>query len=192
MVDLLSQVEAQRLQVVRKEEELTLASQRSKRDEEALLEARAQLEVLRAHMSDVQQQLKKELETRKRLEESLDQLGGEEEESGAPHVNNQTVSDPICCCFESVDCNKVNYYYFLYKQQAVWHSESTDRTKDWVLQQKSGSAQSATACPRVDVSPTTHTSGPHHGPWRTVDKIVGKLHLISSKIHSRTSKTTGR
>lgn len=77
----------------------------------------------------------------------------------------------------------------LCKQQAVWHSASTERTKDWVLQQKNDGAPSATASPRVDVSPTTHASGPHHGPWQTVDKIVGKLHLISSKIHSMTSKT---
>lgn len=72
-----------------------MASQRSKQNEEALLEAQAQLEGLRAQMSDVQEQLRRELETRKRLEERLDQLG-QEEESGAPQVNNQTVSDRIC------------------------------------------------------------------------------------------------
>lgn len=82
--------------------------------------------------------------------------------------------------------------FLLYEQQAVWHSEATDRTTDWVLQQKNDSAPSAAAPPQVDVSPTTHASGPHHGPWQTVDKIVGKLHLISSKIHSMTSKTTSR
>lgn len=81
----------------------------------------------------------------------------------------------------------------LSKLQAVWHSESTDRTKDWVFQQKSGNVQSASpgTSPHL-VSPTGHTGGPHHGPWRTADKILGKLHLISSKIRSMASKTTGR
>ncbi|XP_037548691.1 A-kinase anchor protein 9 [Nematolebias whitei] len=168
-VHLLSQVEAQRLEVLRKVEELALANQKSKRDEEVLVEVQARRDVLKTQMADVQEQLEREQEWRKnleeenqRLEERLNQLG-QEEESGAPQVGSQS--------------------------QAVWHSESTDRTKDWVLQQKNDGAQSATASPRVDVSPATHASGTHHGPWRTVDKIVGKLHLISSKIHSMTSKT---
>uniref|UniRef100_A0A3Q3AB85 A kinase (PRKA) anchor protein 9 n=1 Tax=Kryptolebias marmoratus TaxID=37003 RepID=A0A3Q3AB85_KRYMA len=91
------QVEAQRLEVVRKEEELTLANQKSRRDEEALLEARAQLETLKTQMSEVQEQLEQELERRKsleeekeRLEERLNQLGQEEEESRAPQVGSQS------------------------------------------------------------------------------------------------------
>ncbi|KAJ4927876.1 hypothetical protein JOQ06_015678 [Pogonophryne albipinna] len=128
VVQLLSQVEAQKLEVVRKEEELNLGSQRSRRDQEALLEARAQLE----------------------------RLEGDGQSQAA--------------------------------------SESTDRTKDWVFQQKSGNGQSATSttAPHTGASPATHSSGPHHGPWRTADKIFGKLHLISSKIRGMANKTTGR
>lgn len=74
MVHLLSQVEAQKLEVVRKEEELTLGSQRSRRDQEALLEAQAQLERLEAQMSETQEQLEREVETRRRLEEEKDRL----------------------------------------------------------------------------------------------------------------------
>ncbi|XP_075961781.1 A-kinase anchor protein 9 isoform X4 [Anarhichas minor] len=178
VVHLLSQVEAQKLQVVRKDEELTLGSQRSRRDQEALLEARAQLEGLEAQMSEAQEQLEREMERRKslegekeRLEERLNQLveqrGGRE---GSGHL--QADGDI----------------------QAVLHSESTDRTKDWVFQQKSGNVQSAssTTSPHLEASPAGHSGGPHHGPWRTVDKILDKLHLISSKIRGMANKNTGR
>lgn len=102
VVHLLSQVEAQKLEVVRKEEELTLGSQRSRRDQEALLDARAQLERLEARMSEAQEQLERETERRKsleeekeRLEERLNQLGeqrGGREGSGPPQADGHTVS----------------------------------------------------------------------------------------------------
>ncbi|GLD59179.1 A-kinase anchor protein 9 [Lates japonicus] len=169
VVHLLSQVEVQRLEVVRKEEELTLASQRSRRDQEALLEARAQLESLEARILETQEQLEREMERRRSLEEEKERL-----EERLNRVGEQQQADS--------------------HSQAAWHSESTDRTEDWVFQQKSGNVQSASSrmSPHLEVSPTGHTSGPHRGPWRTVDKIVGKLHLISSKIRSMASKNTGR
>lgn len=74
VVHLLSQVEAQKLEVVRKEEELTLGSQRSRRDQEALLEARAQLERLEAQTSEAQELLQREMEERKSLEEEKERL----------------------------------------------------------------------------------------------------------------------
>ncbi|XP_068567205.1 A-kinase anchor protein 9 isoform X2 [Cebidichthys violaceus] len=178
VVHLLSQVEAQKLQVVRKDEELTLGSQRSRRDQEALLEARAQLERLEAQMSEAQEQLEREMGRRKslegekeRLEERLNQLaeqGGGREGSGHLQADGDS--------------------------QAVLHSESTDRTKDWVFQQKSGNVQSAssTTSPHLEASSAGHSGGPHHGPWRTVDKILDKLHLISSKIRGMANKNTGR
>ncbi|XP_054909615.1 A-kinase anchor protein 9 isoform X3 [Poeciliopsis prolifica] len=156
VVHLLSQVEAQRLEVVRKEEELTLANQKSRRDQDGLQEARAELDRLKVRMSEVKQQLEEEQQKRKSLEEEKERV----EENGA--------------------------------QQAVWHSEPTNRTKDWVLHQKSENAQSANASPCMEGSPADAPSGPHHGPWRTVDKIVGKLHLVSSKIRSMASKTADR
>ncbi|XP_043993561.1 A-kinase anchor protein 9 isoform X3 [Gambusia affinis] len=158
VVHLLSQVEAQRLEVVRKEEELTLANQKSRRDQDGLQQARVELDRLKVRMSEVKQQLEEEQQKRKSLEEEKERV----EENGA--------------------------------QQAVWHSEPTNRTKDWILQQKSGKAQSASAnaSPHMEGSPADLTAGPHHGPWRTVDRIVGKLHLVSSKIRSMASKTEDR
>lgn len=158
VVHLLSQVEAQRLEVVRKEEELTLVNQKSRRDQDGLQEARIELDRLKVRMSEVKQQLEEEQQKRKSLEEEKERV----EENGA--------------------------------QQAVWHREPTNRTKDWVLQQKSGNAQSASAnaSPPMEGSPADPPAGPHHGPWRTVDRIVGKLHLVSSKIRSMASKTVDR
>ncbi|AWP21551.1 putative A-kinase anchor protein 9 [Scophthalmus maximus] len=178
VVHLLSQVEAQKLEVVRKEEELTLAGQRSRRDEEALQEARAQLENWEARISETQEQLEREGERRKsleeekeRLEERLTRVGeqrGPRDGSGAQQAESHA--------------------------QAVSNRASTDLTKDWVFQQKSGDVQSAgsSPSPHHELSPTGLTGGPHHGSWRTVDKVVGKLHLISSKIRSMANKTTGR
>ncbi|XP_028452593.1 A-kinase anchor protein 9 isoform X5 [Perca flavescens] len=182
VVRLLSQVEAQKLEVVRKEEQLTLGSQRSRRDHEALLQARAQLESLEARMSEAQEQLQREMEKRKsveeekeRLEERLNKLG---EERGGREGSGPLQADGHS--FKSV---------LLYFPQ-----QTTDRTKDWVFQQKSANGQTAgsAASPNLEASPTGHTSGPHHGPWRTVDKILGTLHLISSKIRGMANKTTGR
>lgn len=102
MVHLLSQVEAQKLVVVRKEEELTLGSQRSRRDQEALLEARAQLEGLEARMSEAQEELEREMERRKSLEEEKEGLEerlnqfreqrGGREESGPLQADSDSVS----------------------------------------------------------------------------------------------------
>uniref|UniRef100_A0A3B4FS80 A kinase (PRKA) anchor protein 9 n=1 Tax=Pundamilia nyererei TaxID=303518 RepID=A0A3B4FS80_9CICH len=99
VVDLLSQVEAQKLEVVRKEEELTLVSQRSRRDQEALLEAQAKLERLEAEMAKVQEQLRRELENRQSLEEEnerlegrLNQLGEQREGTGPVEADGRSVS----------------------------------------------------------------------------------------------------
>uniref|UniRef100_A0A3Q2XGB4 A kinase (PRKA) anchor protein 9 n=1 Tax=Haplochromis burtoni TaxID=8153 RepID=A0A3Q2XGB4_HAPBU len=193
VVDLLSQVEAQKLEVVRKEEELTLVSQRSRRDQEALLEAQAKLERLEAEMAKVQEQLRRELENRQSLEEEnerlegrLNQLGEQREGTGPVEADGRSVSGT------EFTLKKTFSYSLTFI--AVWHSDSTDRTKDWVLQQKSGNlhTESSSASPHKEVSSTGHSSGPHHGPWRTVDRIVSKLQVISSKVRSMPSKTTGR
>ncbi|XP_019957525.2 A-kinase anchor protein 9 isoform X4 [Paralichthys olivaceus] len=171
VVHLLGQVEAQKLEVVRKEEELNLASQRSRMDQETLLEARAQLENLEAQISETQEQLEREMERRKSLEDEKERL--EERLTRVEEQRRQREGSGT----QQADSHS----------QAAWHRDSPDRTTDWVFQQKSGNAS-----PHLQLSPTGHTSGPHHGPWRTVDKIVGKLHLVSSKIRSMANKTTGR
>lgn len=116
---LLSQVEAQKLEVVRKEEELTLGSQRSRRDQEALLEARAQLERLETQMSEAQEQLEREVESRKRLEEEKERLEerlnqfqeqrGGREGSGLLQADGHTVSH----IYQSHTCNKSFFTQFL-------------------------------------------------------------------------------
>uniref|UniRef100_A0A3B4UKF2 Pericentrin/AKAP-450 centrosomal targeting domain-containing protein n=1 Tax=Seriola dumerili TaxID=41447 RepID=A0A3B4UKF2_SERDU len=98
VVHLLSQVEAEKLEVVRKEEEMTLASQRSRRDQETLLEARAQLESLEVRMSATQEQLEREVERRKSLEEEKERLeekltrAGQREGSGPQQADSHSVS----------------------------------------------------------------------------------------------------
>uniref|UniRef100_A0A3B4BAW4 Pericentrin/AKAP-450 centrosomal targeting domain-containing protein n=1 Tax=Periophthalmus magnuspinnatus TaxID=409849 RepID=A0A3B4BAW4_9GOBI len=65
--------------------------------------------------------------------------------------------------------------------------ETSDRTKDWVMQQKTSSPSS-----HLDLTGPGTSSGLHHGPWRTVDSVLGKLHLVSSKVHSLANKAAGR
>lgn len=66
------------------------------------------------------------------------------------------------------------------KKVAVSFGDYTDRTKDWIFQQKGGNIQSPGASPAAC------------GPWSTVDKILSKLYLISSKVSSMASKATDR
>lgn len=153
MVDLLSQVEAQRLEVVRKEEELTLGAQRMRREQEALQEAQAQLEGLKARMQEAQEQLGRETERGKVLEEEKERLEEKIRElAGRGGGGNESDS------------------------ASAWHGRSADRTKDWVFQH--------------EVPPTGALQ--HHGPWRTADKILAKLHLVSSKVRSMAGKTASR
>ncbi|CAN9503692.1 unnamed protein product [Ophioblennius macclurei] len=174
VVQLLGQVEAQKLEVVRRDEELTLGAQRSRRDQEELLEARTQMETLQAQMLEVQEQLEAELdrrmvleEEREKMEERLQQRGGGGGGGGGGR-----------------------------EESGETPSESADRTRDWLLQQKSAGVQSATSgtTSHGETSPTATTAGGglHHGPWRTVDKIVGRLHLISSKVRGMASRNPGR
>lgn len=165
MVDLLGQVEAQRLEVVRKEEELTLGAQRMRREQEALQDARTQLEGLNARMSEVQEQLGRETERGKALEEEKERLVERIGQLAAGAQGKE--SEPATAT------------------TTAWHGRSADRTKDWVFQQKSANSAS-----HPEVPPTGALQ--HHGPWRTVDKILGKLHLISSKVRSMAGKTAGR
>uniref|UniRef100_A0A3B4BAA3 Pericentrin/AKAP-450 centrosomal targeting domain-containing protein n=1 Tax=Periophthalmus magnuspinnatus TaxID=409849 RepID=A0A3B4BAA3_9GOBI len=75
----------QKLEVVRKDEELTLVKQRSTRDHEALLEAQAQLEKLKSQMRQTQEQLDREVQRGKHLEEQrsrLEQRLGRGEDTG--------------------------------------------------------------------------------------------------------------
>uniref|UniRef100_A0AAV2K9K5 Pericentrin/AKAP-450 centrosomal targeting domain-containing protein n=1 Tax=Knipowitschia caucasica TaxID=637954 RepID=A0AAV2K9K5_KNICA len=155
VVQLLGQIEAQKLVAVRKDEELVLVNQSSTRDHQALLEAQAQLEKLRTQMQHMQEQLDTEVQKGKRLEEEWGKQQmrlkrGEDTGDGPVQTEGHAT---------------------------LW--ETSDRTKDWVLQQKTSSLDRA---------------GPalHHGPWRTVDNILGKLHLVSSKVHSLSDKAAGR
>lgn len=74
MVDLLSQLEVQRLEVVQKEEELTTSRQKLRREQAALQAARTQLETLEAQVSESQEQLGRELEKSRALEEERQRL----------------------------------------------------------------------------------------------------------------------
>lgn len=174
MVHLLSQVEAHRLKVLQKEEELTLANQKSQHSQEAQQEAAVQLQRLEAELTEVQEHLRTERDRRRTLEEQKEKL------------------EERLHLFEG----------------GAQHRESTDRTQDWVLRQRTENAPSGTeTSPQAEASPSDHPGGPsgpghvsgpgqagglHHGPWRTVDKIVGKLQLVSSKIHNLSVRNTGR
>uniref|UniRef100_A0A3Q2Y5Q6 A kinase (PRKA) anchor protein 9 n=1 Tax=Hippocampus comes TaxID=109280 RepID=A0A3Q2Y5Q6_HIPCM len=124
VVDLLSQMEAEKLEVLRKDEELSLAGLKTRQNDEALLEARAQLERLEVRLSETQDLLASEEARRRSLEEDKERL----EERLA----------------------------------------------------REGGAGRGTA-------PMPHHQH-HPGPWRTADAVLGKLHLVASKIRGMASK----
>lgn len=74
MVSLLDEVEAQKLAAVQWEEELTSAAQRSCQDQEALREAKGQLESLGEQAREAMEQLKREVQQGKRLEQEKERL----------------------------------------------------------------------------------------------------------------------
>ncbi|XP_077363788.1 uncharacterized protein akap9 isoform X3 [Festucalex cinctus] len=120
VVRLLSQIEAEKLEVLRKDEELTLAGLKARQHNEALLDARAQLESLEARLSETRDLLANEEARRRGLEEDKERLEERLAREGG----------------------------------AGPHHER------------------------------------HHGPWRTADTILGKLHLVASKIRGMANKTT--
>ncbi|XP_077405564.1 A-kinase anchor protein 9 isoform X4 [Vanacampus margaritifer] len=124
VVLLLSQMEAEKLEVLRKDEALTLAGLKARQHNEALLDARAQLESLEARLSETRDLLANEAARRRSLEEDKERLEERLAREGG--------AGPL---------------------------------------------------------PAPHHQH-HHGPWRTADAILGKLHLVSSKIRGMASKAT--
>ncbi|XP_061124051.1 A-kinase anchor protein 9 isoform X2 [Syngnathus typhle] len=126
LVQLLSQMEAEKLEVLRKDEELALAGLKSKQSNQALVDALAQLDNLKARLSETRDLLAREEARRRSLEEDKERL----EER---------------------------------------------------LAREGGAGQGT-------------PPGPHHqhhqGPWRTTDTVLGKLHLVASKVRSMASQPT--
>ncbi|XP_064836312.1 A-kinase anchor protein 9-like isoform X4 [Oncorhynchus masou masou] len=179
VVSLLDEVEAQKLEAVGREQELTSAAQRSCQDQEALREARGQLESLGEQARDAMAQLVREVQQGKRLEQEKEMLqekvvrlgemrGGETVGSGTQQ--------------QSVNQN-----------QAVWRGIPTDRTRDWVFQQKPGNMLTieSSAPSLLEVTGTGVNLAPHHNPKHS-DKVFGKLQLIAAKIQTMVSKGSGR
>ncbi|XP_045077909.1 A-kinase anchor protein 9-like isoform X2 [Coregonus clupeaformis] len=179
VVSLLDEVEAQKLAAVRWEQELTSAAQRSCQDQEALREARSQLESLGEQAQEAMAQLEREVQQGKRLEQEKEMLQekvvrlGEMREVGGVGSSTQQQPDN--------------------QNQAVWRGKPTDRTRDWVFQQKPGdllTIESSTPS-LLEVTGTVGNLAPHHNPKHS-DKVLGKLQLIAAKIQTMVSKGSGR
>ncbi|XP_077446103.1 A-kinase anchor protein 9 [Stigmatopora argus] len=116
VLDLLGEIEAVKLEVLRKDQQLNQVGLESKQSHEALLDVQARLERVESRLSETRNQLATEESRRRKLQEDK-----KLEESSA----------------------------------------------------RDGSGGRGT--------PRTHQH--HHGPWRTADAVLGKLHLLASKIH---------
>ncbi|XP_055750169.1 A-kinase anchor protein 9-like isoform X3 [Salvelinus fontinalis] len=179
VVSLLDEVEAQKLEAVGREQELTSAAQRSCQDQEALRETRGQLESLGEQARDTMAQLVREVQQRKRLEQEKERLQEKVvrlgEMRGGEMVGSGTQQQPDN------------------QNQAVWRGIPTDRTRDWVFQQKPGDMLTieSSAPSLLEVTGTGGNLAPHHNPKHS-DKVLGKLHLIAAKIRTMVSKGSGR
>uniref|UniRef100_A0A8C7MF15 Pericentrin/AKAP-450 centrosomal targeting domain-containing protein n=1 Tax=Oncorhynchus kisutch TaxID=8019 RepID=A0A8C7MF15_ONCKI len=179
VVSLLDEVEAQKLEAVGREQELTSAAQRSCQDQEALREARGQLESLGEQARDAMAQLVREVQQGKRLEQEKEMLQEKVvrlgEMRGGETVGSGTQQQPDN------------------QNQAVWQGIPTDRTRDWVFQQKPGNMLTieSSAPSLLEVTGTGVNLAPHHNPKHS-DKVLGKLQLIAAKIRTMVSKGSGR
>ncbi|KAM9419393.1 A-kinase anchor protein 9-like isoform 3-T3 [Salvelinus alpinus] len=177
VVSLLDEVEAQKLAAVQREEELTSAAQRSCKDQEALREAKGQLESLGEQAREAMEQLNREVQQGKRLEQEKERLQervvqlGETREVERSGTQQQPDN----------------------QNQALWKGEPTDRTRDWVFKQKSGDTLTVNpSTPSLlKVTGTGGNLAPHYDPKHS-DKVLGKLQLIAAKIQTLVSKGSGR
>nr|XP_046181660.1 A-kinase anchor protein 9-like [Oncorhynchus gorbuscha] len=177
VVSLLDEVEAQKLAAVQREEELTSAAQRSCKDQEALREAKGQLESLGKQAREAMEQLKREVQQGMRLEQEKERLQERVVQLGETREGERsgTLQQPDN------------------QNQAVWQGEPTDRTRDWVFKQKSGDTLTVNpSTPSLlKVTGTGGNLAPHHDPKHS-DKVLGKLQLIAAKIRTMVSKGSGR
>ncbi|XP_028978659.2 A-kinase anchor protein 9 isoform X3 [Esox lucius] len=166
VVHLLNEVEAQKLAVVQREEELTAAAQGSREDREALQEAQGELEDLREQLRESVERLEREVQRgrwleqeKERLQEGMARLG--EGPQQQPDSQNQ-------------------------------QGQPTDRTRDWVLQQK----------PNDTLTVPTHTASPLQASGtgniallhehKHSDKVLAKLQIIAARTRSLVSQDPGR
>ncbi|XP_021427846.2 A-kinase anchor protein 9 isoform X8 [Oncorhynchus mykiss] len=177
VVSLLDEVEAQKLAAVQREEVLTSAAQRSCKDQEALREAKSQLESLGEQAREAMEQLKKEVQQGMRLEQEKERLQERVVQLGETREGERsgTLQQPDN------------------QNQAVWQGEPTDRTRDWVFKQKSGDTLTVnpSAPSLLKVTGTGGNLAPHHDPKHS-DKVLGKLQLIAAKIRTMVIKGSGR
>ncbi|XP_077599313.1 A-kinase anchor protein 9 isoform X2 [Stigmatopora nigra] len=117
VLDLLGEIEAAKLEVLRKDQELNQVNLESKQSHEALLDVQARLERVESRLSETRNQLATEESRRRKLQE----------------------------------------------EKKLEESSARD----------SGGGGWGT--------PRAHHQH-HHGPWRTADAVLGKLHLLASKI----------
>ncbi|XP_057683279.1 A-kinase anchor protein 9 isoform X3 [Corythoichthys intestinalis] len=120
VLDLLSQIEAVKLEVLRKDEELNQVGLESRQNHEAMLNVQARLEKAESRLSETRNQLANEESRRRNLEEDKKQL-----------------------------------------EERFTQDSSAGRGTPHASQHQH-----------------------HHGPWRTADTVLGKLHLVASKIRS--------
>ncbi|XP_065139904.1 A-kinase anchor protein 9 isoform X3 [Paramisgurnus dabryanus] len=161
-VQLMEQLERQKLNELQRrrefEEEKTSMSRSATQDQSTLRTAREGTARLERQTDELRAQLDAERDDRRMLERERDRLQERvrqlEEKLRLVENNQSTQTD----------------------------AQSTDRTRDWVLQQKTGETQRETTD-----TPAGQSSDPNH-----VSNILGRLQLIAAKINSLTSDASGR
>ncbi|XP_073714775.1 A-kinase anchor protein 9 isoform X4 [Misgurnus anguillicaudatus] len=161
-VQLMEQLERQKLNELQRrrefEEEKTSLSRSATQDQSTLRAAREGTARLERQTDELRAQLDAERDDRRMLERERDRLQERvrqlEEKLRVVENNQSTQTD----------------------------AQSADRTRDWVLQQKTGETQRETTD-----TPAGQSSDPNH-----VSNILGRLQLIAAKINSLTSDASGR
>ncbi|KAJ8000251.1 hypothetical protein DPEC_G00202900 [Dallia pectoralis] len=162
VVQLLNELEAQKLAAVQHEVELTSALQGSREDREALQEARGESESLREQLRESAEQLEREAWRGRCLEEEKERL---QERRVHPGEGTQQQSDS---------------------------QDPPDRTRDWVYQQKPGDALTVhPGTASLLQASGTGDPALLHGHKHS-DMVLAKLQLIAARTRSFISGESGR
>ncbi|XP_028824948.1 A-kinase anchor protein 9-like isoform X4 [Denticeps clupeoides] len=172
VVQLLGEVEAQKLEAVQRlrqwEEERSTLTSRSAHDHHELGVAKAQLESLQHRLEGIQDQLKVEKERAERLEQERDGLQERVGELSKSFADREAIA---------LSAN----------QTTLWReAQGGDRTRDWVLQQKSAEGLALnSSMASLHETPVTATTDP-----RQMDNVIQRLQLIAARIKNMTSGTS--
>ncbi|KAJ8378851.1 hypothetical protein AAFF_G00233530 [Aldrovandia affinis] len=166
VVQLVGEVERQKLEVVQAKQEWEEERQAVRQGQDALRKVQEQLQQLQARAQELQRQLDGETQQALQLSQERDQL-----------------QDRVSQLQGSAKTQQPSTQSSLWRAQG----EPSNRTRDWVLQQKISEVDSSAPSLHEVRRASTAPADP-----KLMDNIINRLQLIATKIESMTSNAANR